>query len=114
VLSFLIALLLSVFIPFGMTVEETVEGSSVGVDPAPIESILKNAATATEVYAVENGSYEGATFEDLKARGLQVEPGVTLAVATTTRNRYCLEASKQGIRFHYDSRVGTPELGPCG
>lgn len=116
-LAFLFMMLLSVWIPFGMSVEETEAGTTgeIGLEAVSdaTASALKNAATAMEVYYVENQTYDGATLQSLREQGLQVEEGVTVSIGLASGNRYCVEALAEGGISHYDSSIGTPELGPC-
>ena len=116
-LALLFMMLLSVWIPFGVSSGETeiATPGEIGLEAASdaSDSALKNAATAMEVYFVENQTYEGATLQGLHQEGLQVEEGVTVTIALAGRNHYCIEAMAEGSISHYDSSVGTPELGPC-
>ena len=83
---------------------------------AELQSVLKNAATAEESYAVGNKGRYTRVLAELKAEGLQLPPGVELRVVGPVRDGYCIEAQARGVRgtMHYSSTTGSPEEGTCG
>ena len=99
-------------------------------------SALKNAATAMEVWGVENGgAYTGACggpsstscapfdrtaaggpSNGLVENGLVLPPGVTLEVIRADAAGYCLRAehaSLPGYEAYYASEAGAPGAKPC-
>ncbi len=77
-----------------------------------LETLLKNAATAQETYAVDNFTYTDSVAE-LEAAGLNVPPESNLEVVTATETEYCLEASADDTVMHLDSASGNPQEGTC-
>jgi prepilin-type N-terminal cleavage/methylation domain-containing protein len=93
---------------------------------AQIQSALKNAATAAEAWAVDNGgdfsALDGQDASALQPQGFKVpiwaqSPGYFTIEASGTR--YCLQAQHKDLsptndwrRSTYDSSVGKPESLP--
>ncbi len=99
-----------------------------------VQSALKNAATATESYAVEaNGNFNniaGARCNadrvctpapgggDLTTHGFSGSSGINVVVvsAFTNNNEYCLQATHTSLGaeiWNYDSDFGQPRRAPC-
>jgi hypothetical protein len=92
---------------------EGAEGEEVDEGLEALETVVKDAATAQEVYLTSNASYADSV-EDLEAEGLQVPEGITVEITLTGNDGYCVQASDDsGSVFHYDSSVGQPEQGEC-
>ncbi len=77
-----------------------------------LETVLKNAATAEEAYAVENFTYT-ASVTELEATGLNVPPDITVEVVAATDSSYCLEASLDGTVMYLDSATNDAQEGNC-
>ena len=90
---------------------------------ADMKSALKNAATAAESFATENGgSYSpggtDVTLAQLQAEGLRTSSTLTIAVvgATTDAGQFCISATDSrlaGVTYYYDSDVGAPGTAAC-
>jgi type IV pilus assembly protein PilA len=82
------------------------------------ESTLKNAATAMEAAAVENGGvYGGVTVDDLRDdQGLKYASHVTiLTIESANSQGYCLSVlhTQSADTFFWDSAVGRPDTTNC-
>ena len=92
---------------------------------ADMKSALKNAATAAESFATENGgSYSpgtpavDVTLAQLQAEGFRSSSSVTVAVvaAPPDADEFCLSAPDtrlSGVTYYYDSDVGAPGTAAC-
>lgn len=82
---------------------------------AEAESVLKNAATAMESYAVSSNGVYTSDVSLLAAEGLTIPPSVDLiAYAEEDGFGYCMEATAaDGSVWSYRSDTGVPEPGPC-
>ena len=82
-----------------------------------VESALRNAAIATEAYAVDNnGDYTGVTLPDLEEQGFAAPPEVTIIVASATPADYCLVAvhsEEIELIMRYLSTEGEVVVGSC-
>ena len=82
---------------------------------AEVESDLKNAAVAEEVYFTEYATYT-TSVEELEESGYQPTDGVEITVERANENRYCLEGRHEEMDddvWSYDSLRGSPRKGPC-
>ena len=84
-----------------------------------LESVLKNAATAEESYAVGNKGRYTEDVSELKKEDLMIPDGIELTIKVSGR-QYCIEALsvetgavEVAATLHYSSRTGRPEPGPC-
>lgn len=92
---------------------------------AEMMTSAKNAATAMESWAVENGGTymgvcDGATStpcRGLVEHGLKLPPEVTVVVVSADSDSYCLRATHADVppedAVFYSSDVGTPSNEPC-
>jgi hypothetical protein len=90
------------------------DGGSDGGSPSDaLQITVKNAATAEEVYATENGEYT-SNVTDLSEYGFSPYVGTTLTNITSDGSSYCVEATDDlGNTAHLDSDFGAPEAGGC-
>ena len=87
---------------------------------AQVKSTVRNAATAQESFAIDNGGIYSDTVADLIDEGLRFgasdvdfEDADITAVGSTS---YCMEAAsvrKPTIVWHHDSDIGKPVEGSC-
>jgi type IV pilus assembly protein PilA len=81
---------------------------------AQAESAVKNAATAMETFAADNGgSYAGALEADLEAAGFNQTDDVELTVSRTSATSYCLLADHGSLstNVYFSAESGKPVTG---
>ncbi len=80
------------------------------------ESAVKNAATAMETYAADNGgAYTGATLAKLQTAGFRNTSGVVMSEPQVTATTYCLEANHDSLsaNVYFSSDTGKPSETSC-
>jgi type IV pilus assembly protein PilA len=83
---------------------------------AQSESAVKNAATAMETYAADNGgSYAGATILLLEGAGFNQTDDVVMAEPVADADYYCVQANHASLddNYRFTSESGRPEVGSC-
>jgi hypothetical protein len=75
---------------------------------------LQQAAIAEESYSTENNGAFTTRQADLVDQGARYAPGVTVAVVSADKDRYCLKATGVGtLALYYDSQRGRPSTTAC-
>ena len=91
--------------------------SQAATTPAPsqraVEHTLREAAIAAETYYSDTGTYAGLTPAKLAEQGLAPDPGVTVAVVSSTKTAYCLSATGGGTTLYYSTTVGNVSRTAC-
>jgi len=85
-----------------------------------VKSTMRNAATAQESFAGDNGGLYSNTVADLVDEGLRFSATEVdfddVDIISTGPTSYCMQASSAylaTIVWHHDSDVGAPREGPC-
>jgi type IV pilus assembly protein PilA len=85
-----------------------------------VKSTLRNAATAQESFAGDNGDLYSTTVADLIDEGLRFSATEIdfedVDIISTGPTSYCMQASSAylaTIVWHHDSDVGAPQQGSC-
>jgi hypothetical protein len=79
------------------------------VATAQLEGDVRSAAVAQELHLTATGSYT----DDLGALEVTSGPGTELSIVFAGADGYCVESTDGAQVVHLDSRVGTPQPGPC-